>query len=241
MGEVSSIEQNDQSPKPRIVQYKNRRFSVRLEPIYWQVLERMADRATIRLGQLIARLAADYPGGNFSSFLRVYCMLEAERRLAQQQMEPNYNSLLDLVKTCPNPGVILSRYRSIIGSNDAFLNWIGPLDTPINGANLTSVIQVRTRNSLNDVWQQMLSGRLAKAEARILYVAPGRVNAAKATFVALHAERGEEFYAVMWLAVANTTPALKPSSQSLPAVADERSTRRQAAVPPQDHAVSGRR
>ena len=120
MGEVSTIEQNDQSPKPRIVQYQNRRFSVRLEPIYWQVLERMADRAAIRLGQLIARLAADYPGGNFSSFLRVYSMLDAERRLAQQQMEPNYNSLLDLVKTCPNPGVILSRYRSIIGSNDAF-------------------------------------------------------------------------------------------------------------------------
>jgi len=205
MADISNIEQNNQTPKPRIVQYQNRRFSVRLEPVYWQALERLADRATMRLGQLIARLANSYPGGNFSSFLRVYCMLDAERRLAQHQMEPNYSSLLDLVKTCPNPGLILSRYRSIIGFNDAFQSWIGPLDTPINGANLTSVIQVRTRNSLNDVWQQMLSGRIQKADARILYVAPGRVNAAQATFVALHAERGDEFYAVMWLNVTNKT------------------------------------
>ena len=69
MGEISNAEQNNQSPKPRIVQYQNRRFSVRLEPVYWQALERLADRATMRLGQLIARLAAGYPGGNFSSFL----------------------------------------------------------------------------------------------------------------------------------------------------------------------------
>lgn len=207
MVDVSNAEHNNQSPKPRIVQYQNRRFSVRLEPVYWQALERLADRATMRLGQLIARLATTYPGGNFSSFLRVYCMLDAERRLAQHQMEPNYSSLLDLVKTCPNPGLILSRYRSIIGFNEAFQNWLGPLDTPINGANLTSVIQVRTRNSLNDVWQQMLSGRIQRADARILYVAPGRVNAAQANFVALHAERGDEFYAVMWLNVAGTQPA----------------------------------
>ena len=208
MVELANTEQNNQSPKPRIVQYQNRRFSVRLEPVYWQALERLADRATMRLGQLIARLAGSYPGGNFSSFLRVYCMLDAERRLAQHQMEPNYSSLLDLVKTCPNPGLILSRYRSIIGFNDAFQSWIGPLETPINGANLTSVIQVRTRSSLNDVWQQMLSGRIQNADARILYVAPGRVNAAQATFVALHAERGDEFYAVMWLNVAsNAAPS----------------------------------
>ena len=40
----------------------------------------------------------------------------------------------------------------------------------------------------------------ARADARVLYVAPGRVNAAHASFVPVHVEDGQEFYAIMWLA-----------------------------------------
>ena len=43
-----------ESPKPRIVQYRNRRYSVRLEPVFWHALERLAEQSDMRLGRYIA-------------------------------------------------------------------------------------------------------------------------------------------------------------------------------------------
>ena len=213
------IDNNEtKSPKPRIVQFQNRRFSVRLEPIYWRSLEQMAERQGIRLGRLVAGLADDFDEGNFSSHLRVCCMLDAERRLADAHLNVGYGTLVEAVRACPNPGVVLSRYRTIIMANKTFTQWLGPLDNPINGANLTSVIQVRTRNSLNEVWQSLVDGSLPQADARLLHVAPGRVNAALATFVAIHPQEVDEFYAIMWLSVGSTNSAGKTAPRPRQAV-----------------------
>lgn len=189
----------NQAPKPRIVQYRNKRYSVRLEPIYWQTLEVLADRHRMRLGRFVAELAESYEGPNFSSYLRVFCMLEGEQSLARESLGPTHHGLLDVVTNCPNPGLILSRYRTVIAYNSAFGEWLGPADVAVVGAELTTLVQVRTRRSLTDVWQDLVSGREPKADAKLLYVAPGRVNAAQATILALRSPAYQEFYAVMWL------------------------------------------
>ncbi len=189
----------NQAPKPRIVQYRNKRYSVRLEPIYWQTLEVLADRRRMRLGRFVAELAENYEGPNFSSYLRVFCMLEGEQALARETLGPTHHGLLDVVTNCPNPGLILSRYRTVIAYNSAFGEWLGPADVAVVGAELTTLVQVRTRRSLTDVWQDLVDGREPKADAKLLYVAPGRVNAAQATILALRSQTYQEFYAVMWL------------------------------------------
>jgi predicted DNA-binding ribbon-helix-helix protein len=189
----------NQAPKPRIVQHRNKRYSVRLEPIYWQTLEVLADRQRIRLGRFVAELAENYEGPNFSSYLRVFCMLEGEQALARETLGPTHHGLMDVVTQCPNPGLILSRYRTVIAYNTAFGDWLGPANVAVVGAELTTLVQVRTRRSLNDVWQDLVSGREPKAEAKLLFVAPGRVNAAQATMLALRSQTYQEFYAVMWL------------------------------------------
>jgi predicted DNA-binding ribbon-helix-helix protein len=189
----------NQTPKPRIVQYRNKRYSVRLEPIYWQTLEVLADRQRMRLGRFVAELADNYDGPNFSSFLRVFCMLEGEQALARETLGPTHHGLLDVVTNCPNPGLILSRYRTVIAYNRAFGEWLGPANVAVIGAELTTLVQVRTRRSLNDVWQDLVSGREPRTDAKLLYVAPGRVNAAQATILALRSQAHHEFYAVMWL------------------------------------------
>jgi len=188
-----------QAPKPRIVQHRNKRYSVRLEPIYWQTLEVLADRERMRLGRFVAELAENYDGPNFSSYLRVFCMLEGEQALARETLGPTHHGLMDVVTQCPNPGLILSRYRTVITYNTAFGEWLGPADVAVVGAELTTLVQVRTRRSLNDVWQDLVNGREPRAEAKLLFVAPGRVSAAQATILALRSQAYQEFYAVMWL------------------------------------------
>src|SRR3546814_6522752 len=111
----------------------------------------------MRLGRFVAELADSYEGPNFSSFLRVFCMLEGEQALAREILGPTHHGLLDVVTNCPNPGLILSRYRTVIAYNSAFGEWLGPANVAVIGAELTTLVQVRTRRSLNDVWQDLSS------------------------------------------------------------------------------------
>ena len=207
----------NQAPKPRIVQYRNKRYSVRLEPIYWQTLEVLAERQRLRLGRFVAELAERFEGPNFSSYLRVFCMLEGEQALARETLGPSHHGLLDVVTNCPNPGLILSRYRTVIAYNSAFGEWLGPTEAAVIGAELTNLVQVRTRRSLGEVWQDLINGREATAEAKLLYVAPGRVNAAQATILALRSQTYHEFYAVMWLSIQAKRPTLTGSVPMPPA------------------------
>ena len=199
-----------QIPKPRIVQYRNRRYSIRLEPVFWQALEGLAERQELRLGRFIAELAERYDGNNFASHLRVLGMVEAERALAQASLHASHDSILDLVLACASPGLVLSRFRTILSHNKSFLDWLGSPERSLAGADLTSVIQVRTRRPLNDVWLDMIAGNLASVDANVLYVEPGRVIAAAAKLLALHPREGEKFYAVMWLS-ATRKPSTEPT------------------------------
>lgn len=201
-----------QEPKPRIVQYHNRRFSIRLEPVFWHALERQAELSGMRLGKYVAGLAAGYRGANFSSHLRVMCMLSNERALAQAGLRASGGSLVDLVQTSFTPALVLSRFRTIIAGNRAFTDWLGTDRAPADGADLTSVLQVRTRRPLNDLWLDLVAGKMDRADLNVLHVEPGRVLAAPARIVALPAPDTAEFYAVLWISAirrASPEPVLR--------------------------------
>ena len=203
-----------QAPKPRIVQYQNRRYSIRLEPVFWQALESLAEREDMRLGRFIAELAERYTGNNFASHLRVISMVESERALARASLLPTQDNILDVVRACASPGLVLSRYRTILAHNDSFVEWLGTPAESLAGADLTTVIQVRTRRPLNDLWLDMVAGNLASADSNGLHVEPGRVIAAAAKLLGLHPRDGDGFYAVMWLS-ATRKPNTGPSGRRI--------------------------
>jgi hypothetical protein len=128
-------------------------------------------------------------------------MLEGEQALARETLGPTHHGLMDVVTNCPNPGLILSRYRTVIAYNNSFGEWLGPANVAVVGAELTTLVQIRTRRSLSEVWQDLVNGQESRADAKLLYVAPGRVNAAQATILALRSQTYQEFYAVMWLSL----------------------------------------
>ncbi len=213
-----------QEAKPRVVQHQRRRYSIRLEAVFWNFLEYLAQRQGQRLGRFIGGLAASYGGKNLSSYLRVVCMLEAERAVAEAGLDPTRDSLLSLVRDCPSPGVVISRSRTIIAYNSAFAAWLGPGPRLLAGSELTEALQVRTPRSLNEVWTDMITGAQGTIKAHVLRVRPGQVSAAQATLVPLRSETGDGFHAVMWL------EAKRP--RSLPE--HEERERRQRVVPSKD-------
>ncbi len=202
-----------QAPKPRIVQFANRRHSIRLEPAFWHALETQAERRGLRLGRYIGELAADFDGPNFSSYLRVLCMLEYQRSLAQARLRAERGSLVDLVLTAYAPGLVLTRHRTIVAYNAAFLDWLGRERRPAPGSDLTEVVQVRTRRPLNDIWLDLTKGTIVTGEVNILHVLPGRVLAAPARLVALPDPESGDFHAVLWISAGR-----RPGSQQPPRV-----------------------
>ncbi|MHA1599282.1 MAG: ribbon-helix-helix domain-containing protein [Alphaproteobacteria bacterium] len=200
----------DQSPKPRILQHLGRRYSIRLEPIFWQSLDSLAARQGMRLGRFVAERAETYRGANFASYLRVICMLDAGQALAHATLRPSQGSLIDLVTGCTSPGLVLTRHRTIVAYNGGLEQWLGPAHKPLAGAELTSIMQIRTRRPLNEIWEEMLDGKLARADINVLNVEPGRVVAANARLLALHAPEEDAFYAVLWLSSGARTVSPPP-------------------------------
>lgn len=169
----------------------------------------------MRLGRFVAEQAETYRGPNFASYLRVICMLDAQQSLARASLRPARSSLIDLVAGCTSPGLVLSRRRTIIAYNESLELWLGPAHKPLAGAELTAVMQIRTRRPLNEIWDDMLGGMLARADVNVLHVEPGRVVAASARLLAMHAPQnapGEDaFHAVMWLATGMHTAPQNPA------------------------------
>lgn len=208
-----------QAPRPRIVQHAHRRYSIRLEPVFWKFLEFLAQRQGIRLGRYIASLATAYSGNNLSSHLRVVCMLEAERAAAQARLVPTRDSLLELVRASPSPGLVVARSRTILAANAPFAAWLGPDGPDPAGRELGDIVQVRTTRSFTALWADMVAGRQKTFKAHVLHVRPGRVAAAQASLVPLRARAGDAFHVVIWLearppragAAPRTTPPAPPA------------------------------
>jgi predicted DNA-binding ribbon-helix-helix protein len=188
-----------QAPQPRIVQFRKRRYSVRLEPIFWQTLETLAKRRGMRVGKFVGLLAEDFGGKNFASHLRVLCMLEGERALAQANLAASRNSLLSLLLSAYGPGLLLSGHRTVVAYNAGFQDWLGREFRPSPGDDLTEVLQVRTRRPLNELWLDLVAGKALSVEINVLHVRPGRVLAAPARLVAMPASADGDFYAVLWI------------------------------------------
>jgi predicted DNA-binding ribbon-helix-helix protein len=190
---------DDQSPRPRVVQNQKRRHSIRLEPVFWQALENLARDQGKRLGKLIDELAESYGGRNFASHLRVFALISLQRALARQALGGSADDLYRLVEHAPAPGLILSRNRSIIGFNQAFLQWLGSPDAALIGAALNDLLQVRTAGSFNVNWDDLVTGRRERLDAKVLHIQPGQARAAQARILGLRSRETGSFHAVLWL------------------------------------------
>jgi predicted DNA-binding ribbon-helix-helix protein len=200
-----STEQNNlndfagQPQQARVLQHKKRRHSVRLESVFWRSLERAAAERGIRLSRLVAELAANEQGNSLSSYLRSFCMLEAERRLLTENSSAPGGGVADAVASCPNPGFILSHQGVILYHNEALARWLGPDHQHLIGSLLGDVFRVSSQRPLREIWCDLSTGRVASAQLYIVYVLPGRAVAAQARLVPIRASSGDKFNCVAWL------------------------------------------
>jgi predicted DNA-binding ribbon-helix-helix protein len=192
-------------PQPRIVQHDHRRYSVRLEQIFWRTLERLASAREQRLGALIAALAETYNGNNFSSYLRTYCIVELERARVASDLAARGTGIVEALSACPSPGIMLGPGRVVIAHNAAFAGWLGPDHAPVLEAPLNAHFQLRPAPALGQAEEAAAAGQAFEAKIQLVYTAPGRVSLAPGRLVALRGQEGQS-YCLIWLSPSAPRP-----------------------------------
>jgi predicted DNA-binding ribbon-helix-helix protein len=202
--------------RARIVQHEGKRFSLRLEEAFWQMLERIARRRHMRLGQLVAQLAAHYEGVNFSSYIRVYAQAEAQREIARQDMNLSPFDLVDILRNCPAPGLLIQHNRTIIEVNNALFQWLGKNPPLLRLQNFDHIFEPRVSRPLNETMDLLYDGAVKRTQIQIAYTPLATENlpnptprAALATLHGFHNPHGA-FYCLVWL---TASPALQMRTQ----------------------------
>jgi len=190
-------------PQPRIVQFQKRRYALRLESIFWQQLERIAKKRGQRLGGLVAGLADICEGVNLTSFIRGFCMVEAEMENAKYRLAAGGFDLTDVMRGCPAPALLLNDERVILEINPALQRWVEQVPhemQPLKQQRLEQSFEPRIGRSLDDTVSQMREGKLKRAQFQMSYIGDGKApRNVMATMTGLSV--GSVFYLLIWLTV----------------------------------------
>lgn len=199
----------DQAPKARIVQYNKKRYSIRLEPVFWRALEAVASEHELKVGKFIGKLETIYEGPNFSSFLRVFCMVSAERQLASAEVDTHKDTLVSIINASPSPAALIAQDMTIVSSNNAFYSWLGEDKHALEGTTINKLFQLRTKGLLKDSLSELLSLQINHIDARIIRMIPGKVITAQARMVRASLFNHKKQYLVIWIASAPRIAAPK--------------------------------
>ncbi len=172
----------------RIIQHGGRRFSLKLEESVWVRLELAAERAGLRLNELIAQVATTVGAdSNITGALRLYCLDEANRRIQVLEDEIRGLSLTStgvpatlFADACPTPCLIVDDLQKILYVNGAAATWMSVTGSALVGTNVEHYFQIRSIPALQDVVRQFGSGVRKVFPARLVHVRPGRLVMARA-------------------------------------------------------------
>lgn len=189
------------SPRQRILQADGRRYSLKLEEPFWEALDAAARERSVKLGRLVAQIAADMSGdGNLASQLRLFCLAEEQRRLkaaadvaTQANLAAGATNIETLVELCPAACLVMTRERRIVRVNQAFGRWYGSAYVNLPGKTLDHFFKLRTASSYETLIAAFETESMQAARAHLLYVVPGRVVAGVARMMPVARVSADEF------------------------------------------------
>jgi predicted DNA-binding ribbon-helix-helix protein len=193
---------DDDRAVQRILQVKGRRYSIRLEPIFWRVLEELAAAESIRLNALVRRIAdaeALSPSGNLTSRLRVFCARELRQRLLGAMLPATHKNVFSIADVSPAPCLVMSARQEILAANGPFGAWFGAEGRSIIGHPVARHFRFRSSPAFDEVWAEFGEGRVSPQPARIISIVPGRVRATNAIIQPIPFEAQAGFICFVWL------------------------------------------
>lgn len=198
-----------ESPKPKIFQHEGKRYAVRLEPVFLRTLDILARENNMRTNAFVAGLNQAFDGKNFSSFLRSFCMAEAEKKLSGVDAMSHLQNLHFFMNHSPIPGLILSENQTILFANSAFFDWTGEHNLPTRERPFHELFEVRSKQSIRDLLNRILCGHQEEASLSVTYTGKNLRLGASAVFVPYtnDVDHADRIFFITWL---KTVPTQRP-------------------------------
>jgi predicted DNA-binding ribbon-helix-helix protein len=173
----------------RVVQYRGRRYSLKLDYSSWNALEQAASRRNMRLNQLVDELAvATNHEGNFSATVRAQCLAELktqiedlENKVRMQSMSGEGISASLIADACPAPTFVVDGRSMVQKANQPAQKWLGLAESALVGRPVDQYFQVKSTMTLPQIVEQFGQGKYQVFPARSVCLRPGRLIMAKAT------------------------------------------------------------
>lgn len=211
-------------PIHRVVQADGRRYSLKLEPAYWTILEEEAKREGLALARLVQRVALDVPGdASLTGVLRLYCveLLRERASAALSVSDPGSGSaspsetpsqlalrrLISFFVTCPAAGLLLNPREKVICANRAFEAWSRLRGDYLVGKAVDWHFQLRLAEPVGAVLARFAKGVPESVTARISYISPGRIVVANAAVSLVLWNARDDF---VWSVMIDSAPSGRP-------------------------------
>ena len=202
-------------PRQRVLQVDRRRYSVRLEEAYWQILEHLAGDQGVKLSHLVDDVAQEVQGeSGLAAALRLRCLsaLAESGREGQASADHRsagggvYGALLEnLISANPAPSLLLAEDGRILLANEAFQNWSGVKAESLTGQPYDWFFQLRLAAPVAEIVDRLAHGREGHQRARLSYIAPGRVVVANGRVCLGHYSGPRNFTWIVMIETAKTT------------------------------------
>ena len=190
---------------PRIIQFQGKRSCIRLEDVYWNILEDAARQKKLKFNELVHSYYHDPRGErNKTAFLRCQAVewLSQQVDSANEQLHLKNSELHSILKVTVQPAFVFSKLQSVSRHNQGFSDWIsehvGPRAATIDQSKLRVSFR-RSYTALMDLLDEN-NGSILNEQVTILmpgYVFPIRINLVK-----LDASDGED---QLFLGIINQT------------------------------------
>lgn len=194
-------------PKPKIYQYQGQRYAIRLEPVFLRTIDSLAREWGIKSNALIASLKTLHKGKNFSSFIRSFCMAEAEKKLSGLDAMDSFDNLRFFMENCPIPGLLLTEERVITFANQAFFSWVDTPDLAIREKEFHTLFDIRDNQSIRELLNRLIYGVQKQASLSITYSGKTPALSATASFIPYTNQQTDRYHFIVWI---KTAPTKRP-------------------------------
>ena len=180
---------------PRIIQFQGKRSCIRLEDVYWNILEDAARAKKCKFNELVHTYYNDPRGErNKTAFLRCQAVewLSNQVEEANEQLHLKNTELQAILKVTIQPAFVFSKMQSLSRFNKAFRSWINEHVGPRHSNLDYSKLRVSFRRSYNALMDMLDAGGGGAMNEQVTLLMPGYVFPLRINVVRLERQAEED-------------------------------------------------
>lgn len=184
----------------RVFQKDGRRLSVRLENIYWDQLQELAETDSISLNSLMFQVTSGLAKSvNKTAALRTYCIYRLRQEMVLTAIKTGNIDLAAIITACPVPVMVLTPQRKIAAYNPAFVEQILPSQHGTASQQTRAPLRLTFSRPFNQIVRQIVDNPRSIIGGQIGFTADDKHQQRRVRYALADRSRREESFIVVFI------------------------------------------